>query len=66
MKVGWTSAVHPADTRTEAQKAAMLWLLRQLRKAYPRACIVGHRDLSHDRDCPCFDVVKEYAALQPK
>ncbi len=23
----------PADTRTEAQKAAMLWLLRQLRKA---------------------------------
>ena len=55
----------PADTRTEAQKAAMLWLLRQLRKAYPRACIVGHRDLSHDRDCPCFDVVKEYAELQP-
>ena len=55
----------PADTRTEAQKAAMLWLLRQLRKAYPRACIVGHRDLSHDRDCPCFDVV-EYADLQPK
>ena len=36
------------------------------RKAYPRACIVGHRDLSHDRDCPCFDAVKEYAALQPK
>jgi hypothetical protein len=36
------------------------------RKAYPRACIVGHRDLSHDRDCPCFDAVKEYADIQPK
>ena len=27
------------------------------------ALIVGHRDLSHDRDCPCFDAVKEYADL---
>lgn len=63
---GYDARGQPADTRTEAQKAAMLWLLRQLRKAYPRACIVGHRDLSHDRDCPCFDAVKEYADLQPK
>ena len=56
----------PEDTRTPEQKAAMLRLLEELHQRYPRALIVGHRDLSHDRDCPCFDAVKEYADLQPK
>ena len=56
----------PADTRTPEQKAAMLRLLQELHQRYPRAVIVGHRDLSHDRDCPCFDAAREYAALQPK
>jgi len=56
----------PADTRTAEQKAAMLRLLQQLRQRYPRAVIVGHRDLSHDRDCPCFDAARAYSALQPK
>ena len=56
----------PADTRTLEQKLAMLHLLEVLHRRYPKALIVGHRDLSHDRDCPCFDAVKEYADLQPK
>ena len=56
----------PEDTRTPEQKAAMLKLLQQLHQRYPRAVIVGHRDLTHDRDCPCFDAAREYAALQPK
>ena len=55
-----------AATRTAAQKATMRQLLEDLHKRYPRALIVGHRDLSHDRDCPCFDAVKAYADLQPK
>ena len=41
-------------------------LLEDLHQGYPRALIVDHRDLSHDRDCPCFNAVKEYADLQPK
>ena len=41
-------------------------LLEELHRRYPRALIVGHRDLSHDRDCPCFNAVKEYADLQLK
>ena len=49
-----------------AQKATMRQLLEDLHQRYPRAMIVGHRDLSHDRDCPCFDAYKEYADLQPK
>ena len=56
----------PADTRTAEQKSAMRNLLEDLHKRHPRAVIVGHRDLSHDRDCPCFDAVSEFADLQPK
>ena len=57
----------PADTRTEAQKKALRWLLQQLRRSYPRAMIVGHHDLNPQKSCPCIkDVVHEYADLQPK
>jgi N-acetyl-anhydromuramyl-L-alanine amidase AmpD len=57
----------PADTRTEAQKKSLRWLLRQLRRSYPRAMIVGHHDLNPQKSCPCIkDVVHEYADLQPK
>ena len=56
----------PADTRTLAQKLAMLQLLEVLHRKYPKALIVGHHDLNPHKDCPCFDPVKEYAELQPK
>lgn len=55
-----------ADTRTPEQKKALRELLEKLHDQFPRAVIVGHRDLSHDRDCPCFDAVTEYRDLQPK
>ena len=63
---GRMSKYKPADTRTAEQKAAMRRLLDDLHRRYPRALVVGHRDLTHDRDCPCFDAAKEYAGLQPK
>ena len=63
---GLNARGQPEDTRTAEQKAAMLRLLQQLHQRYPRAVIVGHRDLTHDRDCPCFDASREYAAIQPK
>ena len=57
----------PADTRTEAQKAAMRQLLEDLHGRYPRAVIVGHHDIDPTRDCPCIEnVAQEYADLQPK
>ena len=43
----------PADTRTEAQKAAMRTLLEELHGRYPRAVIVGHHDLNPQKACPC-------------
>jgi N-acetyl-anhydromuramyl-L-alanine amidase AmpD len=63
---GYDARGQPADTRTPAQKAEMRRLLEELHERYPHAVIVGHRDLSHDRDCLCFDAYKEYADLQPK
>lgn len=52
------------DTRTPEQKESMLQLLKGLKKKYPNAIIVGHNMFSN-RDCPCFDAVKEYKDLQP-
>lgn len=64
------------DTRTKAQKLALLQLLTDLKKRNPAASIVGHRDLSPDLNgdgkitpnewvklCPCFDAAAEYAHL---
>ena len=49
----------PKDTRTEAQKASLLLLLKFLRSKYPRAKIYGHRDFAN-KSCPCFDAKTEY------
>ena len=57
----------PDDTRTAEQKAAMRRLLEELHARYPRAFILGHRDLNPDKDCPGYKgVAHEYADLQPK
>ena len=50
----------PEDTRTDAQRVALRKLLEALHREYPRALIVGHRDLDPRKACPCFDVVAEY------
>ena len=54
-----------ADTRTYAQKCALLDLLRQLKTDYPKAKILGHYQLSENirKACPCFDAKREYAEL---
>ena len=59
---GLDSNGQPADTRTPAQRAALLSLLRKLKSDYPEARILGHRDLAA-KACPCFDATKEYAAI---
>ena len=63
----------PVDTRTEEQKTELLKILKELKKQFPTAVIVGHRDFSADTNkngvidhfewikaCPCFDAKKEY------
>lgn len=64
------------DTRTAAQKDALLSLLVDLRRIYPKAVILGHRDFSPDKngngevdpwerikECPSFDARKEYSRI---
>lgn len=73
---GLDAAGRPKDTRTPAQRTALLSLLRQLRKQYPKALILGHRDFSPDlngngivepsewiKACPCFDAKEAYEKL---
>ena len=61
------------DNRTEEQKKSLLSLLKSLRERYPKAKIMGHRDISPDKngngiidpwerikECPCFDAITEY------
>lgn len=67
------------DTRTDAQKAAMAKLIAELVKKYPGAIVLGHRDLSPDKnhdgqitpdewikECPCFDAAKWWASVGAK
>lgn len=55
------------DTRTEAQKKAMLDLLKDLTAEYPEARIIGHCELPHvAKTCPNFLASVYYASLQPK
>ncbi len=49
------------DTRTDKQKTALIALLKDLRKLYPKAKIVSHRDLDRKgKACPSFDATNEY------
>lgn len=63
----------PKDTRTEAQKKSLLYLLKMLRQFYPGAKIIGHYDTSPDKNhngkvdewekvkaCPSFNAKEEY------
>ena len=64
------------DNRTDAQKAALISKLTELKKKFPAAKILGHRDFSPDKNnngivdkfewvkvCPCFDAIAEYKDL---
>lgn len=65
------------DTRTPAQKAALIRLIKQLKAEYPTIKrVIGHRDTSPDlngngiidpyefiKGCPCFDAIPEYKNL---
>lgn len=52
----------PKDTRTEAQKIALVNLLKELKQRYPKATIHGHREFAN-KACPSFDAKSEYKNL---
>nr|WP_314634391.1 N-acetylmuramoyl-L-alanine amidase [uncultured Porphyromonas sp.] len=73
---GLDATGRPADTRTEAQQRSLRLLLSRLHCLAPKSLILGHRDLSPDRDgdgeiephewikvCPCFDARRAYRLI---
>lgn len=52
----------PADTRTPAQRQALVDLLTALRRRFPASSIHGHRDFA-PKACPSFDATAEYRLL---
>lgn len=50
----------PADMRTEAQKRALVTLVRELKGRYPRAFVVSHHTFDPRKACPCFHAEQEY------
>lgn len=66
----------PVDNRTPEQRHALSALLSSLHRLHPKAVILGHRDISPDRnhngivdpwerikECPCFDAMTEYSSI---
>lgn len=47
------------DTRTEAQKRAMLNLISMLKAKYPNVDVYGHNEVTA-KACPCFNARNEY------
>lgn len=48
----------PKDTRTPAQKAALVKLIKKLKASYPKATIHGHNEFAN-KACPSFNVQKD-------
>lgn len=80
--IAYIGGIDPAtgkgtDNRTAAQKEAIIRTLRDLRRRYPHARILGHRDIASTdsngngvidpwervKECPCFDAIPEYSSL---
>lgn len=62
--IGGRAAVgtKPKDTRTAAQKKALLQLLKELKRMYLNATIHGHKEFAA-KACPCFEVKDEYSNI---
>lgn len=56
---GLDRSMNPKDTRTAAQKQALVKLLKELKADFPNATIHGHREFAA-KACPCFDAKNEY------
>ena len=50
------------DTRTNEQKASLVYLIGYLKNKYKKATVYGHKDFS-SKLCPQFDAKNEYKSL---
>lgn len=74
---GLDSSGNPADTRNTLQKIAIGRRVSRLREYFGEIPVIGHRDLSPDKNgdgtidasermkqCPCYDAVKEHNTVE--
>lgn len=59
----------PADTRTDAQRAALaqlIWRISMLclRMGWGIVPVHGHHDYNRHKHCPCFNAAREFAAAR--
>ena len=52
----------PKDTRTRAQREALIALIAELKQTFPSATVHGHREFAN-KACPCFDARAEYEKI---
>ena len=73
INICYKGGLNGIDTRTPQQKETLIALVKEYKKKYPRATVLGHRDLSPDLNkdgkitrnewvkiCPCFSAIDEY------
>ena len=54
---GCDKSMNPKDTRTEAQKKALVSYVRDFHRRFPKVRIIGHNEIAA-KACPSFDVQK--------
>ena len=57
---GCDKAMKPKDTRTPAQKLALMGIVDGFKEKYPNATVHGHNEFDKGKACPSFDVRKEW------
>lgn len=62
---GLDDAGEAADTRTPAQKSALIKLIYNLITVY-RCDVHSHHDYNSSKPCPCFDAHEEYSPIYQK
>ena len=55
----------PKDTRTIAQRGALVSIIIEMHRKFPRAVIRGHNEMpgATPKECPCFRASKEFSYL---
>lgn len=62
--LSWIGGYSGKDTRTEAQRLGMLYMVKMLKAILPNAEVIGHTEFPGvSKSCPNFDASEEYSGI---